>query len=367
MKSYGIRRVWQRRGLLGKLLWLLLLPISFAFLMVVTLRNALYTRKWLATRSLDRPVISIGNLSVGGTGKTPTTLWLARSLAQRGFKVGILSRGYMRKESRPIVMRYGESSPPDRLHSDDVASCGDEPAMMARLYGLTVSVTKDRYRGGLALLKQDPVDVFILDDGFQHRKLRRDFDLVLLGEDVPGWVLPCGPFRETKRSLRRADGFLITGSFEDWHKLVDTDNNNLCFEGELQPQVLLGLEANGWKEYPLTRLYRSKILAVAGIASPANFYRTIHDWDGDIVETLEFPDHHEYTTADWQHINRIARNLDLIVTTEKDIVKLTRFPFARGKLLALRVSMVVSGERQLIDAISERILRHGKGREACGG
>jgi hypothetical protein len=254
MKSYGIRRVWQRRGLLGKLLWLLLLPISFAFLMVVTLRNALYTRKWLATRSLDRPVISIGNLSVGGTGKTPTTLWLARSLAQRGFKVGILSRGYMRKETRPIVMRYGESSPPDRLHSDDVASCGDEPAMMARLYGLTVSVTKDRYRGGLALLKQDPVDVFILDDGFQHRKLRRDFDLVLLGEDVPGWVLPCGPFRETKRALRRADGFLITGSFEDWHKLIDTYNNNLCFDGELQPQVLLGVGGE-WLEgipaYPI--------------------------------------------------------------------------------------------------------------------
>jgi tetraacyldisaccharide-1-P 4'-kinase len=127
----------------------------------------------------------------------------------------------------------------------------------------------------------------------------------------------------------------------------------------LQPQALIGFESDQRKEYPLTLLYRSKILAVAGIAKPANFYQTIHEYDGDIVDTLEYPDHHDYSAADWQQINRIARDVDLIVTTEKDILKLMRFPFARGKLLALRVSMAVAQEEDLLDLVIGTIRNHG--------
>jgi tetraacyldisaccharide 4'-kinase len=105
----------------------------------------------------------------------------------------------------------------------------------------------------------------------------------------------------------------------------------------------------------LTALYRSKILTVTGVADPRGFYRMIHDWEGEIAETLEFPDHHDYSARDWQQINRVGRLVDLIVTTEKDILKLVRFPFARDKLLALRVAMQVENGADLVQAIVARI------------
>jgi tetraacyldisaccharide 4'-kinase len=114
----------------------------------------------------------------------------------------------------------------------------------------------------------------------------------------------------------------------------------------------------------VTHLYRSKIMAVSGIARPAKFYETIHEWDGDIVDTLEFPDHHRYSAADWQRINRLARKVDLIVTTEKDLLKLIRFPFARGKLLALRVSMAIAEEQTLLDAVIGTIRQSGMAGES---
>ena len=359
MRSVGIQRVWQRRGASGKLLWLLLLPASWAYRFAVAFRNFLYQWKCARVQALDCPIISIGNLSVGGTGKTPATVWLARRLMERGYKVGILSRGYKRKGLGSVILSEDDSMSSTTIDGSEALAAGDEPVMMARIYGLTVSVAKNRYRAGLELLAKKNMDVLILDDGFQHRKLKRDFDLVLLGEDVPGWLLPCGPFREPTRSLRRADCFLVTGAAQRWQRWIQANGGRPSFHAMLQPQALIGFESDQRKEYPLTLLYRSKILAVAGIAKPANFYQTIHEYDGDIVDTLEYPDHHDYSAADWQQINRIARDVDLIVTTEKDILKLMRFPFARGKLLALRVSMAVPQEEDLLDLVIGTIRNHG--------
>jgi tetraacyldisaccharide-1-P 4'-kinase len=119
--------------------------------------------------------------------------------------------------------------------------------------------------------------------------------------------------------------------------------------------VLLTLESGNWKEYPLTLLDRSKILAVTAIADPAPFYRMIHDWDGEIVDTVRFPDHHVYSARDWQRINRAAHSADFILTTEKDIIKLARFPFAKEKLLALRVGMTVEDGAALVGAVERAI------------
>jgi tetraacyldisaccharide 4'-kinase len=355
MIGFCTRRVWQRKGFIGTALWLLLLPASAIYLLVTILRNHLYSIGWLPSRSLDRPVISVGNMTVGGTGKTPTVLWLAQRLSARGMKVGILSRGYKRKGKQPIILS-SPGNPAHPLTGSEVNVAGDEPAMMACIYGQTVSVAKDRSRAGRELLNRQPIDVFILDDGFQHRKLKRDFDLVLLGSDVPGSVLPAGPFRESKRGLRRADCFLLTGEDPQvWKRLLPANVSQRCFAGSLQPQALIGFDANGWCEHPLTRLYRSKILTVTGIANPAAFYDTIHEFEGEIIETIEFPDHHSYSAADWQRISRVARNLDLVITTEKDILKLMRFPFARGKLLALRVAMAVDGENSFIDGLLDEL------------
>jgi tetraacyldisaccharide 4'-kinase len=353
--SHWIQLAWGKKGLSGKIAWLLLLPLSWGFFIAVCIRNLLFSLNWRRAQVLEQPVISIGNLTVGGTGKTPSCLWLATELGKRGLKVAVLSRGYKRTAVEPVLLcpNHDGSALPE--NAVDAAEAGDEPFMMAKIYGQTVGIGKERYRVAQDLLKKSKVDVFILDDGFQHRQLRRDADLLLLGDDATGWLLPCGPFREPRRALRRADYFLLTGAQEEWKPLVGSLANRTCFAASLEAVALTSYESNHWKEYPLTLLYRSRVLAVTGIAHPAGFYQFIRDYEGEIVDILEFPDHHVYSSADWQQINRAARAVDLIVTTEKDIVKLIRFPFARDKLLALRVALRVENGPALVESLLERI------------
>lgn len=349
------QRAWERKGLSGKIVWLLLLPFSCGFFIAVYIRNLLFSLNWRRALTLEQPVISVGNLTVGGTGKTPTCLWLARELERRGLRVAVLSRGYKRKAVEPVILCPNHDGSSFSENIADAEASGDEPFMMARLYGQTVGIGRERYRVAQDVLGKSKVDVFILDDGFQHRQLRRDVDLVLLGDDSTGWLLPSGPFREPRKALRRADYFLLTGAREEWKPFVDSVASGACFAGSLEAVALVGYESNLWKEYPLTLLYRSRILAVTGIAHPDGFYRFIRDYEGEIVDILEFPDHYAYSSSDWQQINRAARAVDLIVTTEKDIVKLVRFPFARDKLLALRVAMRVENGPLLVEAMLERI------------
>jgi tetraacyldisaccharide 4'-kinase len=355
MHGRWIRRAWERKGFSGKIAWLFLLPFSCLFFIGVQLRNFLYRANWLRAVALEQPVISIGNLTVGGTGKTPSCLWLAEELIKRGLKVAILSRGHKGNVTAPLILTPKANGSSVSQSEDDVAAAGDEPFMMARLHGQIVGIGKERYQSAQELLRKQEVDVFILDDGFQHRKLKRDVDLVLLGSDCTGWVLPSGPFREPRTAVRRADYLLLTGAQANWKQLVDSASTGACFTASLEPVALVGFESKVWKEYPLSLLYRSRILAVTGIGNPDGFYRMIRDCEGEIVDILEFPDHHAYSSSDWQQINRAARDIDLIVTTEKDIVKLVRFPFAKDKLLALRVAIKVENGELLVAAMLERI------------
>jgi tetraacyldisaccharide 4'-kinase len=310
---------------------------------------------WLREKELPCVVISVGNLTVGGTGKTPTTLWLAQEIAFRGHRVAILSHGYKRKSSEPLILEPGCDP------IENFSKAGDEPLTMAALYGQRVGVGRKRYDVATRLLQDADVDVVLLDDGFQHRRLRRDLDLLLLGKDWKGWLLPAGPFREPRTALRRADRYLITGSAGRWQAiLARTPGQTPCLHGSLRPQGLMARDDHRWVEVPLGKITGSKILAVSGIADATDFYQMIQEWGGKIVDTLEFRDHHRYSTKDWQRISRAARAVDRIITTEKDLVKLVQFPFARDRLYALRVAMVVNEGNQLIDDI-EVILRAKRG------
>ena len=361
MNRHWIYHAWEGRGFSGKMLWALLLPLSGLFWLGVRVRNFCYRRGWFHSEVLERPVISIGNITVGGTGKTPACIWLARELEECGLRVAILSRGHKRNATAPVILLPSANG--SEVSPADVSAAGDEPFMMAELYNRTIGVGKDRRHTGRELLKKTDVDVFILDDGFQHRRLRRDIDLVLLGRESSGWVLPCGPFREPKEALGRADYFLLTDAKDLWKPFLNS-NADEGFSASLEPVSLVSFAANVKKEYPLTMLYHSRILAVAGIGNPDRLYEIIRAYEGDIVQILEFPDHHNYSAADWQQITRAAREVDLVVTTEKDIVKLVRFPFARDKLLALRVAMKVENGNVLIDAILSRL--RGRKRESAG-
>jgi tetraacyldisaccharide 4'-kinase len=348
------RQVWERKGIRGKILWAILLPLSLFYGLGVQLRNLLFRWGWLRSVRLPRPVVSIGNLTVGGTGKTPTCLWLSRELQERGWRVGILSRGYRRQERRALILRSEEGGWP-AVKEDDILKAGDEPLMMARLYGQNVGICKNRSEAAAELLRATEIDVFILDDGFQHRRLKRDVDLLLLGAETSGWMLPAGPFREPRKNLRRSNLILVTAAQSAWNDILPTGRVASSYSASLRAVSLVGFNSQRLREYPVSWLYRSKILAVSGVADPNGLYRLIHEYDGEIVNTLEFPDHHFYTTSDWQEINRMGRLVDLIVTTEKDILKLQRFPFSKDKLMALRVAMTVENGVALVDAILEKI------------
>lgn len=349
----SIRNVWEREGVVGKCIWLLFLPLSFLYMIGAQFRNGMFALGCAKSVRLSRPVLSVGNLTVGGTGKTPSCLWLAQALKNRGIRSGILSRGYGRHNDAAMVLEPSDES----VMSGSAASSGDEPLMMAALYSQIVAVAEDRSKAASELLKKKEVDVFILDDGFQHRRVKRDIDVLLLGGDTSGWMLPAGPFREPRRNYRRADFLLITAANDKWSSIVRGSRDGKVFAASLTPISLLSFSANGPKEFPLTLLYRSKIVTVTGVADPRPFYRLVYDWEGEIVETLEFPDHHTYSARDWQEINRVSRRVDLIITTEKDIVKLVQFPFAKDKLLALRVAMSVENGDALIAAIVEKLNR----------
>lgn len=355
MTTVSIRVVWGRKGISGKFLWLLLLPASFLYRVGVQIRNLMFAWGVLKSVRLPRPVVSVGNLTVGGTGKTPTCIWLAQELSKRGLRVGILSRGYRRHDSAPVVVNPSDNGSINSARDDELFKSGDEPLMMARLYGQHVGVAKDRSEAARALLNSADVDVFILDDGFQHRRVRRDFDLLLLGHDSSGSLLPAGPFREPRRNLRRASGLLVTGNTERWNALLPKKASTSLFAGSLEAIALIGFGSNRWKEFPLGLLCQRKILTVTGIAEPRGLYEVLHQWEGELIDTLEFPDHHFYTARDWQQINRMARLVDLIITTEKDIIKLIRFPFAKDKLLALRVAMTVENGAALVGSIVDKI------------
>jgi tetraacyldisaccharide 4'-kinase len=355
MNSSWINRAWEHHDFMGQALWLLLIPLSGIFSLLVNLRNLCFSLRWRRALALGRPAISIGNLTVGGTGKTPSCIWLARALEKHGLKVAILTRGYGGKRSAPVVLSDKGNGAGALASSEEIAAAGDEACMMAKIYGQTVAVCEKRHLAARELLDRGNIDVFILDDGFQHRRVKREADIVVLGSDAPGWILPAGPFRESPKALHRADFLLVTGAEEEWAIMTRSLRNKTSFKGSLCAVALVGYDASGWKEYPLNLLHRRKIAVVAGIAHPERFYRLLRDFESDIVDILEFADHYNYSAADWQRINRAGLTAELVVTTEKDIIKLARFPFAKGKLMALRVEMVVENGEALVAALSDRV------------
>src|SRR5690242_11432722 len=157
--NLSIRDVWGRKGVVGKCVWLLFLPLSFLYAIGAEFRNGMFTLGCAKSVRLPKPVLSVGNLTVGGTGKTPSCLWLSQALENRGIRSGILSRGYGRRNAGVIVIEPNDQSGV----AGSAASCGDEPLMMAALYNQTVAVAADRAKAALELLKKKEVDVFILD------------------------------------------------------------------------------------------------------------------------------------------------------------------------------------------------------------
>ena len=338
------RGVWPRNTLSGRLGYAALRPLSGLFGVGVSLRNLGYEVGVLRSRRAAVPIVSVGNLAVGGTGKTPLTLWLGRALLARGRRVAILSRGYGGEARGVTVVSRGDGP------LVTPAAVGDEPVMLGRNFPGPV-LTAARRLAGAAAAAALGCDVVVLDDGFQHRAIARDYDIVLL-DGNGGPLLPAGPWRERLPALQRASALVLAESVAS---VPPAGADKPVYRMRLRPTTLVESVGGQWCERPLAELAGKHVVAVCGIARPERFYENLRQWEAVIAEVFEYSDHHRYSHADWQRIARGSRGADLVVTTEKDLVKLDAFPFATGNLVALRIEAEVERGDELIDAVMEVI------------
>jgi tetraacyldisaccharide 4'-kinase len=333
-----IERLWQPHlSLADRLRWMPLAGASHMFRLGVAARR-LYWR--MMKQRAPVKTISVGNLTVGGNGKTPFTIFLASRVQRHGLKVGIVSRGYNRARSGANAMLIADNG----VLSVSVEEAGDEPAMMAKSFSGPIAVARRRIDGIELLMRRGPLDVVILDGAFQHLSLERDVDLVLINSARGlgnGWMLPAGPMREPLGAIARADAVVLIDaggesalSASQMAKL----RARTVLRASMRPRSLITIEHGEWREIPIA-LAGVRVLAVSGLADPSGFYSMLRELEADLIGVLEYPDHHAYTASDWQTIVNSIGDGDIVVTTEKDLIKLERFPFARGSLYALKLEM----------------------------
>jgi tetraacyldisaccharide 4'-kinase len=283
------------------------------------------------------PVICVGNFVVGGAGKTPTAIALARIARGRGLKVGLLATGYGGRETGPLLVD------PDRHDADRV---GDEPLLLAAA-GPTV-VANDRAAGARLLVKEG-VDLIVMDDGFQNPSLAKDLSLVVVDATVGignGRVVPAGPLRAPLQlQLQRADALIVIGEGTAAEPLVRAAarSGRATLRGHLRPT-----KARGWRKQP--------ILAFAGIGRPEKFFATLTELHAPVARTVSFPDHHRYTDAEAAELIAAAAAGNLrLVTTEKDRVRLAGRNGAAGTLHDTAEALQVMLEFENLTAIGETI------------
>ena len=301
----------------------LLRALSHPYALLLRLRAALYGLGLLRSRRLPRPVISVGNITLGGNGKTPATALIASYLIARGKKVAVLSRGYGGSaEGKLRVVCDGKSV----LVGPEEA--GDEPCLLARkVPGLMVVTGADRYRAGLLALKELNPDIFILDDGFQHLSLERDLNLLLLDCARPfgnDRVLPAGFLRESKIAAKRADLVLFTRCGDESRPLSPVPDVPVCRSAH-RLSGFRAMEGGGLRSF--AELKGQRGMAFAGIADPAGFFDSLGKEGVPLVTTLAFSDHICYGDAEIAAILRLkkASRSAFVIATEKDAVKLAPF------------------------------------------
>ena len=354
----------RRRGVRAVLLRALLYALSFIYERAVQLRLFLYRKRIFREHALGCLVISIGNLTVGGTGKTPIVEKFARAMRAGGRRVAILSRGY-KSVPRPAPKKWWQrlgrkkDPVPPRIVSDgrtlllDSLTAGDEPYMLANnLKDVIVLVDKDRVKSGLFAIKELKADTLLLDDGLQYLHLKHRLDIVLIDKQAPfgnEHLLPRGTLREPPRNLRRASYIFITKSTGEPNdqliKRIRRYNRTAeiieCAHQPLHLQNILTGEV-----VPLERLRDIYVGSICGIAAPESFEGGLQKLGARLELSKRYTDHHRYTEAELNSfITRcIRRDLEMIVTTEKDAVRFPRLAKTEVPIYFLRVEIeILSG------------------------
>jgi tetraacyldisaccharide 4'-kinase len=374
-----------------------LYTLSLPYGGAVRFRNYLYDRGLLETKKLPCPVVSVGNLTVGGTGKTPMVILLANLLQKKGYRPAVLSRGYAGKNrQKSNVITDGQNI---LLGPDDA---GDEPFLIAAsTSGVPVLTGRDRYSAGKHALDRLGADVLVLDDAFQHRQVFRDMNILLLDAERPfenGCILPRGPLREPRSSLKRADLIVLTRAdekipstfnldldrefpeipvFQARHRPTeiiplssipstvilsqskdDSNNASVFYPQEKPAQTLRQAQSDKKDVLPPDVLRGKRVCAFAGIAQPESFRKTVESLGAEVVVFKIYPDHHHYIPADMEDILKVSQEhrAEIILTTEKDGVKLAGLSDAVPDIYMLRIEMeILSESKKFEDTVLARL------------
>jgi tetraacyldisaccharide 4'-kinase len=337
-----------------------LASLAFFYGLGVRLRLMAY-KGIIQKRSLPGTVVSIGNITVGGTGKTPAARMLAEWAMNEGYRVAVLSRGYSGRY-RTKILQVSDGT----TISAGPIEAGDEPYLLAkRLPGIPVIVSKDRYRAGLLAHRKFKANFFILDDGFQHMVLKRDLDLVLVDASSPfgnGHLLPWGPLREPVDQLKRAHILITTRSAQaQW---VDNERmmfNTLfpkkpLFKGDHFPENVV-FPGNGI-EHNTDVLKGKRITAFAGIARPELFEKTLIQLGAEVLAFKKFKDHHIFNRDEFQKIiaEKESVGADYAVTTEKDWMRLEKIANGYPNLAYLTIRFgLLSGQDRFYEVVKKKV------------
>ena len=325
----------------------LLQPLGLLYGTAMRLRTAFYEHGLLGSRRLPGTVISVGNLTVGGTGKTPMVLWIAERLAAEGHRPAILTRGYR---------GLGRGDGNGEETADEVA------LLRKRLDGRAqFGVGKDRYKNGLALAK-DGAEWFILDDGFQHLELQRDANIVLLDATDPfggGGVLPAGRLREPRSGLARADIVIITRTSRApaLETIVRRFTKAPIFYGQTRPDGVLRVPSS--EALPEGERRQYKFFSFCGIGNPAAFFADLENWDFSVVGRRSFPDHHRYSGAEIRDLEAeaAAAGANALICTEKDVFNLPTSLAPTLPIYACRIRLALNDENAFWTAVRAAVGR----------
>lgn len=330
-------------------------PLSLLYGAVTRTRLSLYRRGTFQTSKLDRPVISIGNITTGGTGKTPLVEWVARTIASRGKKVCILTRGYGRKDPHLQVIvsdGYGVLASP--------AEAGDEPYLLAtRLTGQAAVISSaDRIAAGQEAIKDFGTECFVLDDGFQHLRLARDLNILTIDATNPwggGSLLPYGRLREAPEGISRADCVVITrcdqvGSVAGLREeILRLAGERPIFESRMRPVRVTGLKNGGEQLAAGTR-----VAAFCAVGNPPSFFENVRRMGYELALQKSFTDHHVYSQAEIDVIVKEAKEAGAtaLITTAKDAVKLRTLSFSMPCYV-----VEIEIELEKVDEFTELLIR----------
>ena len=324
---------------------------------VARVRRWAYDRGLLTAQRLAPPIVSVGNLTVGGTGKTPMVAWLVEKLAEQGFPAAVLTRGYGRNESHRTLLAYAGEAVDPHL-------CGDEPAMLAARFAesapsTVVAVGADRYAAGRMVADRADSEYLILDDGFQHMQLQRSLNIVLLDSRRPfgnGYTLPLGRLREPVSSLRDADIVMITRSYAGhehtalYEAIREANPGAKIFRSRTVAKDLV--EVGTGRVHQVDGLMGKRVACFCGIGNASAFFRQGRELGYDIVLERAYRDHHRYSHRDVDELARSAEaaGTEALLTTAKDVMNLgeTTLPIPT---YALRIDLEVDAEEALLEEI----------------